>query len=78
MPGSLLDSQLTRKNYLQISIFLDLVVVEQEKVFHALRENIIEILNKLVRRWLAGHIQTPLLRRQYKLLLTSLYDKCSF
>ena len=35
-PSSLLDSRLARKNYLQISAFLDLVVVEQEGVPHTL------------------------------------------
>ena len=35
-PSSLLDSRLARKNYLQISVFLDPLVVEREEVLHSL------------------------------------------
>ena len=37
-PSSLLDGRLARKDYLQISAFLDLVVVEREGVPHALQD----------------------------------------
>ena len=50
--NSLLDGQLTRKNYLQISGFLDLVLVEQEKVPHTLQKATKRATKKVVKKQL--------------------------
>ena len=54
-PSSLLDGRLARKDYLQISAFMDLVVVEREGVPHALQKKATGgATSKVVRRRLAG------------------------
>ena len=48
------SSRLARKDYLQISVFLDPVVVKQKGIFHALWKATGEATNKVVKRRLAG------------------------
>ena len=66
--SSLLDGRLARKNYLQISVFLNPIVIEQEKVPHALWKTTGEATSKVVRRRLTGRGQAWLLGCQYQLL----------
>ena len=56
--SSLFNSQLAKKSYLQISVFLDLVVVEKERVFYALQKKTIKkVTSEVVKSWLARHNQ---------------------
>ena len=49
-PSSLLDSQLVRKNYIQISIFSDPIIVKGEKVFCILKKKAIKgAISKVMR-----------------------------
>ena len=51
----LLDCWLVKKNYLQISAFLDLVVVKRKKVPHILQKKAIgKVTSKMMKSWLAG------------------------
>ena len=68
-PSSLFDGPLARKNYLHISAFLDPVVVEEEKVPHALWKATGGATSKVMRRWLARRGQAWLSGRQHQLLL---------
>ena len=62
------DFWLTRKDYLQINAFLNLVVVEQEEYPHVLQRKVIGggVTSKVVRRRLARYGQAWLLGRQCK------------
>ena len=51
------SSQLVIKNYLQISAFLDPVVMKQEEISYALQKATGEATSKVVRRQLAKHGQ---------------------
>ena len=56
--SSSLDGRLARKDYLQISAFLDLVVVEREEVPHALQKKATGgATSEVVRSRLAGRGQ---------------------
>ena len=70
-PSSLLDGRLAWKNYLQISAFLDPVVVEREGVSHALWKATGGATSKVVTRRLAGRSQAWLSGRQHQFLLPS-------
>ena len=70
-PSSLLDGRLARKDYLQISAFLDPVIVEREGVLHALWKSIGGATSEVVRRRLAGRGQAWLSGRQHQLLSLS-------
>ena len=45
-PSNLFDDQLPRKDYLQISAFLDLMVMDQKVISHALQKTIVRAINK--------------------------------
>ena len=52
-------SRLARKDYLQISVFLNLIIVKQEEVTYVLQKKAIRgAINKVMRSWLAGRSQT--------------------
>ena len=52
--SSLFDAQLTKKNYLQISAFLDLMIIEQEEVFHTIQKKTIgKAMSKVIKKRLA-------------------------
>ena len=62
-----------RKDYLQISVFLDPVVMKQEGVPHALLKVIGGVMSKVVRRQLTKRGQARILRCQYQLLSSISY-----
>ena len=53
---SLLNSQLIKKNYLQNSVFLDLMVIKQEKVSYTLQKATEKATSKVVKSWLIRRI----------------------
>lgn len=49
-PSSLLDARLTRKNYLQINTFTDLMLIEQKGNSHMLQKKAIrEVISEMVK-----------------------------
>lgn len=65
---------LARKDYLQISTFLDLVIVKQEEVPYALQKKATErATSKMVRSWLARYSRPDPQKRQHQLLSLFLF-----
>ena len=54
----MVNGRLAKKDYLQISTFPNLVIVEQKRVFHDLQKKATKkATKKVVKSWPAGHNQ---------------------